>query len=131
MGGHRRRNPMSIRSAVAIASILVASLATPHAATAGKVKSPLFAVVDADGHLTAGKGAINTFRYHTGDYYVDFVGDLTLCAFSGTTSSGYAATVGVHNEAPGTSTSRVRVFVVDANAAAVNLGFYLIAVCPK
>lgn len=124
---------MSTRAVAFTLAIMSILFAVPRAAEAGKAKSPYWAWVDAEGNLLDGNGATQAFRFNTGDYYVDFDDfDLTHCAFSGTTSSGFAGVVGVYNEQPGTPTgSRVRVFVVNDVGVKVNVPFYLIATCRK
>jgi hypothetical protein len=120
---------MSFR-AVALALLLVSSpFAWPQEAAAGKAKSPFWAVLNANGTLERGNGAVSSYRYKTGWYVIKFeFPDLGNCAWVATTSDGYAGGTGVQL----LGGSEIEVYTINTSTGAlVDLPFHVMAACPK
>jgi hypothetical protein len=121
---------MSLRSAAVLLLCLVSSLfASPEAAEAGKAKSPLWAVMAADGTLVRGNGVGLAFRASTGVYVVYLDRDLSTCAFTASTSGGWAGQVGVEESVA--AAGRIVVYTVNSAGALLDQPFHLIATCLK
>jgi hypothetical protein len=97
--------------------------------TAGAAKrhqpTTVWAVVDVDGDLVRGKGATTAFNQNTGTYFVLFARDVSTCAYTATTSGGFAGDTSVD-----TGLSPRDVIVSTANGATLqDLAFHLIVAC--
>jgi hypothetical protein len=120
---------MSLRIVAVLAFVLASSVvAWPGKAEAKKAKSPLWAIVAADGTLIRGNGAIKAFVYPApGAVHVDFDRDVSDCAIVASTTGGYAGQTGVN----GGNGERIHVYTADSAGNAAALPFHVIVACPK
>jgi hypothetical protein len=103
----------------------------PREAEAGKL-STLWAVVAADGTLVNGKGAVladNRFDLTNGDYLVKFNRNVRNCAYSVTTTGGFAGQTGAQPYNVGGAEAWVEVFTTNSAGTAADIPFYLVVNC--
>ena len=87
----------------------------------------LSAVVAADGTLVRGKGATTASNMGSSTYWVFFNRDVSQCAYTATTSDGYAGNISVDETLPASSGY---VVVSTYNVTShQDLAFHLIVVC--
>jgi hypothetical protein len=103
-------------------------------AAATAKKKVLWAVVNSDGTLARGRGALDANLLATGDYEVLFDRGVTKCVYTGTI--GLSGSFG--EEAPGQitvagridTTNGVYITTDDSTGASANRGFHLVVNCP-
>jgi hypothetical protein len=93
----------------------------------------LWAVVDADGNLVRGKGAVKSERLGTGFYRVTFNRNVRACAYIASVGWIFSGEIGASGPVPATQTPllKTQVFVQtrSSGAMAANIPFHLLVKC--
>jgi hypothetical protein len=122
---------MAMRPVVVFALAIVSTLVVLPREV--KARKTYWAVVNADGTLARsnGKGRYvsNVTGLGVGHYYVNFHKDVTNCAYSATTSGGFAGQIGVEDAGPNDQNGVVVVYTVDSAGNLASQPFHLIVTC--
>ena len=117
----------TLASISAIVLPLLCLLLAPGAADAGKVKSPFWASVAADGTLLRSTPGIAIFAHSTGTTQMIFPLDTEACVATATTSEGWVGGIGVNQDGAVIIVSTTN----PASGALLSLPFNLVVHCPK
>jgi hypothetical protein len=98
----------------------------PREAEARQLKT-LWAIVAGDGTLLNGKGALEALDRGTGRYVVTFNRNVNNCAYSVTTTGGFAGDTGAENDT--ISDQSVIVYTATSTGTNTELPFYLVVNC--
>jgi hypothetical protein len=119
--------PLAVNSSAKVAKLNADTLDGQDSTTVGR---ELWAVINADGTEARARGTLGAVRVGTGSYEVFFTRNVTTCAYTATTTGGFAGQTGVREgPAVGAGTNTVRVFTVASNGTPTDLPYHLIVAC--